>query len=206
MDSALPARPKLAAHVLARRHLVDGDERVVLHDLGSGGLVQIGPREWGLLAAADGTRDLEGILLAAAREGAHARVPALEAFLQQLHAAGMLDEGIDPAPVAAGADDGAAARPLDPLPGFTLSCDGSGSCCRIYASILFGPVEAARARALLPQVLGGGERHERVFMPERGSGPTGGAVVALRDGRCAYLADSGRCAIHEAGGAAAKPV
>jgi lysine-N-methylase len=67
-------------------------------------------------------------------------------------------------------------------------------------------VEAARARALLPQVLGGGERHERVFMPEHGSGPTGGAVVALRDGRCAYLADSGRCAIHEAGGAAAKPV
>ncbi len=103
-------------------------------------------------------------------------------------------------------DDGAASRPVEPLPGFTLSCDGSGSCCRVYASVVFGAVEAARARALLPQVLGGGERHERVFMPERGSGPTGGAVVALCDGRCAYLASSGRCALHEVGGAAAKPI
>ncbi len=117
MAPALPLRPKLAAHVLARRHLVDGDERVVLHDLGSGGIVQIGPREWGLLAAADGTRDLEGILLAAAREGAHARAPALEGFLQQLHLAGMLADGGETAAEVAEAgttteaDEGAAARP-----------------------------------------------------------------------------------------------
>ncbi len=206
MPAALPLRPTLAAHVLARRHLVDGEPRVVLHDLGSGRLVQIGPREWELLAAADGTRDLEGVVLAAAREGAHARAPALAAFLEQLHAAGMLDDGAEAAPAPGDDDEGAAARPLEALAGFTLSCDGSGSCCRLYASILFGPVEAVRARALLPQVLDGGERHERIFMPERGSGPTGGAVVALCDGRCAYLADSGRCRLHEAGGAAAKPV
>jgi lysine-N-methylase len=55
-------------------------------------------------------------------------------------------------------------------------------------------------------VLGGGERHERVFMPERGSGPTGGSVVTLRDGRCAYLGDEGRCGLHALGGPAAKPV
>ena len=207
MASPLPARPKLATHVLARRHLVDGEPRVVLHDLGSGGLVQVGPREWELLAAADGTRDLEGIVLAAAREGAHARAPAVAAFLEQLHGAGMLDEGIEATPAPPGDEEpGAAARPLEGLAGFTLSCDGSGSCCRLYASILFAPVEAARARALRPEVLGGGERHDRVFMPERGSGPTGGAVVALCDGRCAYLAGSGRCQLHEAGGAAAKPV
>lgn len=202
----VPLRPKLAVHVLARRHVVDGNPRVVLHDLASGRLVQIGPREWELLAAADGTRDVAGILLAAAREGAHARAPALEAFLEQLHGAGMLADGIDASGAPGAEDPAAAARPLEALAGFTLSCDGSGSCCRLYASILFGPVEAARARSLLPGVLGGGERHNRVFMPEHGSGPTGGAVVALCDGRCAYLAESGRCRLHEAGGASAKPV
>src|SRR6202012_3701960 len=116
----------------------------------------------------------------------------LEQFLEQLHLAGMLEDGAEPEAStearAPEADPDAGARPLDTLPGFTLSCDGSGSCCRLYASVVFGPLEATRARALLPEVLGGGERHERVFMPERGSGPTGGAVVASCDGRCAYLA------------------
>ena len=210
--SSLPARPRLATHVLPRRHVVDGEERVVLHDLGTGRLVQIGLREWGLLAASDGTRDLEGIVLAAAREGAHARAPALEAFLAQLHAAGMLEDGVEePSPEATvrsayeGEDD-PAARPLEPLPDFSLTCDGSGSCCRFYGSVIFGPVEAARARALLPMVRDGGARHERVFMPERGSGPTGGAAVTYCEGRCAYLGDDDLCALHAAGGPAAKPV
>lgn len=208
--SSLPARPRLATHVLPRRHVVDGEERVVLHDLGTGRLVQIGLREWGLLAASDGTRDLEGIVLAAAREGAHARAAALRVFLAQLHAAGMLEDGVEEPPPAAvesaPPDPEDAARPLDPLPGFSLTCDGSGSCCRFYGSVIFGPVEAARARALLPMVRDGGARHERVFMPERGSGPTGGAAVTYCEGRCAYLGDDGRCALHAAGGPAAKPV
>ena len=166
--SSLPARPRLASHVLPRRHVVDGDERVVLHDLGTGRLVQIGPREWGLLAAADGTRDLDGIVLAAAREGAHARAAALEGFLAQLHQAGMLEDGVEEAPSPAVMAEGEAesrddpaARPLVPLPGFGLHCDGSGSCCRFYGTVIFGPVEAARARALLPMVREGGARHER---------------------------------------------
>src|SRR6185312_7309697 len=96
---ALPARPMLAAHVLARRHVVDGEALGVLHDRRTGRLVQIGPREWELLAAADGTRDLEGILLAAAREGARARAPALQAFFEQLQDDGMLEDGAGgPAP------------------------------------------------------------------------------------------------------------
>jgi lysine-N-methylase len=209
MTPVLPSRPRLAGHVLARRHVVDGELRIVLHDVGSARLVQVGPREWGLLAAADGTRDLDGILLAAAREGAHARREALEPFLQQLHLAGMLDDGSDPAPApeaTGAADPGAASRPLEALPGFTLSCDGSGSCCRLYASIVFDPLEATRARALLPRILDGGERHERVFMPERGSAPTGGAIVTLCDGRCAYLGDDDRCGLHALAGPAAKPV
>ena len=189
---ALPARPRLAAHVLARRHLVGDEERVILHDLRSGQLLQIGPREWVLLSAADGTRDVEGIVIAAAREGAPARVPAAEAFFAQLHAAGLLgaeDAGEEASPWApakpaspAASDSPAAPaldpgegdpreRPLEVLPDFSLHCDGRGSCCRIYASILFDPEEAARARALRPEVLGGGARHERAFTPERGTWP-----------------------------------
>lgn len=213
--SDLPSRPRLGEHVLARRHFADGEERVVLHDLRTGGLVQIGPREWGLIACADGTRDLEGIVLAAAREGAHARVDALRGFFEQLAQAGLLAG--EAAPDASGARGAPSPRepearvsprdrPLVALPSFSLHCDGSGSCCRIYASILFGPVEAARARALLPLVLDAGERHERAFLPEHGSAPTGGSAVALRDGRCAYLADSGRCSLHAAAGPAAKPI
>lgn len=209
----LPARPRLASHVLPRRHIVDGDERVVLHDLATGRQVQIGLREWGLIAAADGTRDLDGIVLAAAREGAHARAAAVGGFLAQLAAAGMIEDGTaeplaapPPAPVDPEDEALAAARPLAPLPGYSLHCDGSGSCCRFYGSVLFGPVEAARARALCPQVLGGGARHEHVFMPEHGSGPTGGSAVTYRDGRCAYLGEGDRCAIHAAGGPSAKPV
>lgn len=216
-----PARPRLASHVLPRRHVVGGDERVVLHDLREKRLVQIGAREWGLIAAADGTRDIEGIVLAAAREGAHARAPMLRDFFAQLHAAGMLEDGaeeraepaITPSAEPIGARESApieiddrASRPLDPLPGFTLHCDGSGSCCRFYGSVIFGPVEAARARSLLPMVRDGGARHERVFMPERGSGPTGGSAVTYCDGRCAYLGDDDRCALHAVGGPAAKPI
>src|SRR5437773_9342804 len=95
-EDTFPRRLRLADHVLARKHLVDEEERIVLHDTRTGRLLQIGPREWGLLAAADGTRDLEGIVLAAAREGAHARAPALLAFLEQLHAAGLLEEDAAP--------------------------------------------------------------------------------------------------------------
>lgn len=204
-EAPLPSRPRLGEHVLARKHLVEDEPRVLLHDTRTGRSLQIGTREWGLLAAADGTRDLDGILLAAAREGAHARRGALEAFLAQLHAAGLLEDGLGEAtgPTEAPPDAG---RPLDVLPDFSLHCDGRGSCCRIYASVIFGPVEAARARSLLPMILDGGARHERAFLPERGSAATGGSAVALSDGRCIYLDDAGRCGLHALGGPAAKPL
>lgn len=218
MIRPFPTRPRLADHVLARRHITGGEAVIVLHDQRTGRLVQLGPREWGLLAAADGTRDLEGVILAARREGAHARVPALRAFLEQLHGADLLADGA-PDDTAAEARTDAPAnhaptepesppadRPLDILPNFSLHCDGSGSCCRIYASVIFGPVEAARARALFPEIQGGGDRHEKVFLPDHGSAPTGGSAVTLVDGRCAYLGESGHCAIHARAGAAAKPI
>lgn len=216
-----PARPRLAAHVLARRHLVGEEERVILHDARTGQLLQLGPREWALLSAADGTRDVEGIVIAAAREGAHARVPAAQAFFAELHTAGLLgadDAGGDAAgcgstaastPVAPALDPeerDPRERPLEVLPDFGLHCDGRGSCCRIYASILFDPEEAARARALRPDVLSGGARHERAFTPERGTWPCAASVVAMRDGRCAYLEGEGRCSLHARGGPEAKPL
>ncbi|WP_437537116.1 YkgJ family cysteine cluster protein [Sorangium sp. So ce726] len=213
-----PARPRLAAHVLARRHLVGEEERVILHDARTGQLLQLGPREWVLLSAADGTRDVEGIVIAAAREGAHARVPAAQAFFAELHAAGLLgadDAGEDvgswraATPAAPALDPGERdprERPLEVLPDFSLHCDGRGSCCRIYASILFDPEEAARARALRPDVLSGGARHERAFTPERGTWPCAASVVAMRDGRCAYLEGEGRCSLHAKSGSEAKPL
>lgn len=205
-------RPRLADHVLARRYLAGDREHVVLIDQRSGRRVQLGPREWGIIACADGTRDLEGIALAAAREGAHARLATVEAFFAQLNTAGLLSDDPLPSPGEGGRDtitDEAFIppdRPLAPLPGFSLHCDGRGSCCRLYITIAMSPLEAARARSLLPHVLGGGDRHERAFTPERGSAPCGGSAVALVDGRCAYLGDDGRCGVHARGGADQKPL
>ncbi len=204
--SPLPGRPRLAEHVFPRLHIAGARELVILHDTREGRLVQIGRREWGLLAAADGTRDIEGIVLAAARSGSFAKAAALQGFLEQLHAAGMIEEGpegealVDPPPVVP------ADRPLDPLAGYRLRCDGSGSCCRLYASVLFSPVEVARARALLPSVLDAGARRSNAFFPERGSGPCAASAVAQVDGRCAYLADGGLCSLHAAGGEGGKPL
>src|SRR5262245_57143281 len=97
------ARPRLSDRVLARGHRVDGKPCVVLIDADTGRLMQIGEREWLLLAAADGTRDVEGLVRAARREGAYIEVGAARAFLAALQANGFLEEGIaepvEPAPV-----------------------------------------------------------------------------------------------------------
>ncbi|EYF00614.1 YkgJ family cysteine cluster protein [Chondromyces apiculatus] len=219
--SPLPSRPRLADHARARRHIVDGDERIILHDARTGARLVLDARTWGLLACADGTRDLDGILAAAAREGARARAPALRAFLEQIHAAGLLEDGPAPLPSTSTSTSAtptparladapaalpATAHPIDLLPDFTLHCDGHGSCCRFYTTVLFSPPETARARAALPLLLDAGDQPARAFLPERGPGPTAGAAVAFIDGRCAYLDPHDRCAIHAAAGAAAKPL
>lgn len=208
--------------MLPRLHFVDGRCRVLLHDVESGDVVELGPREWVLLACADGTRDVEGIRLAGAREGARVSDEALGELLGSLHDAGMLEEGpaprrrheddSGPATGSSGAREGAAphgreraARPIERLEGYSFTCDGHGSCCKLYATIVFSPLEAARARSVLPDVLDGGERHEHVFMPERGAGPCPGSAVALVEGHCAYL-DGHLCALHRAAGAQAKPI
>lgn len=197
----LPFHPRLAEHALVRRHVIDGADLVMIHDTRSGDLLRIDARTWALLAPADGTRDRDGLVLAAARSGALRRASEIDALLAQLQAAGLLADGIDHADPPPPFVD----RPLSVLPDFSLTCDASGACCGVYGSILFTPLEAARARAVLPLVRGGGEREDRVFTPEQGTSETARLAVALVDNCCAYLGEGGRCGLHVAAGAEAKP-
>lgn len=201
VSAELPYRPRLAEHALARRHLIDGEEVVVVHDTRNGDLIRMNPRLWDILAACDGTRELDGIALAAARVGAYRRESEVRAVLEELHRRGLLADGIAPPPAPALP---AEQRPLEVLSDFQLACDESGVCCGMYGSVVFTPLEAARARALRPEVLDGGERPERVFLPTAGA-DRGSLAVALVDGCCPYREDDGRCSLHVAGGEAAKP-
>lgn len=203
-------RPRLSERALPRLYFAEGRCSVLLFDVETGDAVAIDPRAWVLLASADGTRDLDGVLLAATREGVSPSLEDLVALLAEVRDAGMLAEGPAPrratAPLPAAEDAQAReTRPVERLPGYTFRCDGRGSCCRIYATIVFSPLEAARARVTLPHVLDGGDRHEHAFMPERGPGPCAGSAVALVAGGCAYL-DDRVCALHRAGGPGAKPL
>lgn len=204
-DVDVPTRPRLAEHVLARLHKVDEKNLVVLFDQRRGASFQIGMREWVLLQMADGTRDHDGILLAAAREGAVASRAALEEFLEKLTRQGMLFEGPASADAEGRAPSSPPERPIDHLADYRFDCDGRGVCCHQYSTIVFSPLEAARARVLLPQIERGGDRHEWVFTPRHGSVPTPGCAVKHVDGACAYLRDDGLCRIHAAGGGDAKP-
>jgi len=208
-------RPRLADHVAARRHHVGSDVVVALHDERTDRVATIGEREWTLLAMADGTRDVEGILAAARRAGRHARREHLAAFLDQLDAAGMLAEGpsLPPGREEAPSDEAAtsdgASGPegrlgVRAMPGFSLRCDGAGTCCRLYPTTVFTPREARAALHFDPE---GPDETER-FTPEQGSErlPWRGRAVAMVDGRCSFLASDGRCGLHAAGGASAKPL
>lgn len=203
-DAPLPRRPRLVSHALVRRHVVDGSERVVIHDPQSGGLSSLEPRAWDIARGADGTRDLDGICLAAARAGAFHRRSEVRFVLEALHGGGLLADGVaEPAtpPPRAGA------RPLALLPGYALDCDGSGGCCGVYGTIRFSRDEAARARAVLPAPLGS-DIDQRLFMPETGCGadePAGALAVTMVDGACAFLGEGGACRLHAAAGAASKP-
>ena len=243
--------------MLARRHVIDGQERVILHDQQHDEVLQIGAREWAVLEAADGTREPEGLVVAARRVGAYVRVAAVRELLVSLSARGMLEAGEEAEPPGAGAgtsgehgakvetgramlgERGAAEvtgedaratsdergsvlvegkgevgsgcstrprpRPLVPLPGEPLRCNGAGTCCRLYGTVMLLPSEARRVQSLLPQWRVGPVPPERWFSPVRGSEP--GPVLAsiACDGACGFLQDDGLCAVHRVGGAAAKP-
>lgn len=200
-EVVLPTRPRLAEHAMARRHFIDGEEIVVVHDARSGDLVRMPPRAWALIEAADGTRDLGGLLLAASQRGALERESEVVAVLTDLAAAGLLADGIDPFVFDVHEEEIDAATPLDVLP-FTLTCDGSGACCATYSTVRFSEDEAARARALLPHQEGG---HAKKFLPLAGSGAQPSCAVTMIDGRCAYLGGDGACELHRRHGVGAKP-
>lgn len=153
--------------------------------------MQIGDREWAVLRQADGTRDLEGIRLAAEQAGARVRAEHLQAFLEQLAQLGAFERS-EPSTGQAFARD----LPIAALPDYRFACDGAGGCCSHFDTVLFAPVEVARARARLPLLEDAGAHPERVFLPESGSSSPL-SVVTRREGGCLYLDPQGRCRIHE---------
>jgi lysine-N-methylase len=209
--------------VLARRHVIDGQERVILHDQRRDLVLQIGAREWAVLEAADGTRGPEGIVIAARREGAHARVEAVRELLATLAEQGMLVAGDEAEPVAAeiaaehedarptvglaspAAEASRDPVPLVPLPGEDMRCDGAGTCCHLYGTVMLFPHEARRVASLLSHQHVGPVPPERWFTPVRGSEPGPVLAAIARDGACGFLQADGLCGVHHAGGAEAKP-
>jgi lysine-N-methylase len=196
--SAIPYRPRLGERATLRRHAIDGIERSYVHDAETEELLEIDAEQLAVLRACDGTRDLGGVMLAVAREGAYRRASAVEASLAELCARGLLADGLPP-PAAESVR--APERPLEVLD-LRLSCSRSGACCRVYPSIGFEPQVARRALVLAPEVLGGDER--RVFTPLSSAAGERLAVTQV-DGACAYLGAAGSCSLHAAHGAAAKP-
>ena len=134
------------------------------------------------------------------RLGRRATLAVVRAFFEQLDGAGLLAEGLEDgghhpdAPIAR--------RPVAPLEGFALVCDGSGTCCRLYPTTTFLPLDVVRARSACPSILDGGHHPERVFTPIASSAAPSWqpSAVAMIDGRCAYLDDDNRCRIHAAAG------
>ena len=229
MADEVSKRPRLSLHVSARRQIVDGETCVVLHDRRSDRSLAVGEREWTVLRCADGTRDVEGLVLAAERRGRFIRRDHLEAFLLALNEAGMLAVGGEPfadenerhelsdqpsltAREVANRYEARKNRPVDTLPGYLFDCDGRGACCRIFPTVLFSPGEALRARANAPELLEGSEREELVFTPERSAcfegeaSARGARAVTMIDGRCAFVSRDLRCSLHEKAGPRAKPL
>lgn len=158
---------------------------MVLHDTRRGRRMVVGEREWRVLRAMDGSRDAEGVAIAAA-----VGADEVTAFAAQLEALGLFD-------VAASGPSALPARdlPVRPLPDYRFRCSGLGDCCRAVDSVLFTPLEAARVRAAAPEVLGAGHDEALGFCPDRGLDPSL-LAVAMRDGACVYLDDDGRCGVY----------
>jgi len=223
-------RPLLGPNVAARRHVADGERFVLLHDRVSGRIHRVTERAWAVLGAMDGTRDAEG--LAAAARLRRFAVEAAEAhgFIEDVARAGLLADSKAALEASAGSatrrDDGDRGnessvgvtlssslslsfdvppeRPLEVLADYRLDCDGSGSCCRLFPTIVFTPRDVASARAVLPDVMSAGHDEQGAFTPSQGSRHQL-SVVTLVDGRCGYLEPSGRCGIHAASAASWKP-
>ncbi|MCP4872095.1 MAG: YkgJ family cysteine cluster protein [Proteobacteria bacterium] len=96
-------------------------------------------------------------------------------------------------------------RPLH-LPMLKAHCDGSGACCASYHHMPTTSEDAARIRAVMKDRWEGPVPLDDVFYPAFDEAPEGPLNVVEVDGGCAFLEDDGRCAVHAAGGAEAKPL
>ena len=195
-------RPRLAASVSARLHWVDGELVVALHLPSAGSIACLDARSWAVVRAADGSRDLRGILEAARSSAGNIAEAAARDLLDRLYSVGALDNQPSSPPTTT-----SGARRARTLAGFSLSCDGRGTCCRLYPTITFLPDERAHARSACPELLDGGHHPERVFSPLAGGAAPSWhpRAVAMIDGRCAYLSPDNQCSIHVKAGAARKP-
>ncbi len=203
LDAPVPLRPRLADGVWARRHFVDGEERVILRAPRFDGVIQLGSAAWRALELADGTRDHDAVRLACARDGLFWTGAELTGLFVSLHEHGFLCDGIGPPAAPAEPDRLPPHRPLEPLAGFALRCDGSGVCCRIYDTVAFQPLEAERARLL---TLERGAKTTELFTPYLGAQLDRGTLVAACvDGRCTFLEEDGRCELQRRGGPEGKP-
>lgn len=208
MSDGLPHRPRLDDAAMLRRHRVDGQDKWILHDARQAEALELTVDQVEQVLACDGTRDVGGILLAAARQGAYRRASEIGGLLAELMGRGLLADGT--APPHPALDDPELApvepadRPLEVLD-FRLRCDGNGSCCTTYASIPFTQDECRRAEAAVPEVVEELGRHSRRFLPVHGAEPATLMAVTTQDGACVFLGDDGRCRVHARAGAAAKP-
>ena len=196
---------------------------ISLQNRASGASVVLGWREWALLRCVDGTRGERGILAAAERLGAKASLADLRQFLEDLRKIAMVRVATTPAAAATRREQAVApgeleltkpSRHLFVLDGYRFRCDGGGTCCRLYQTIVFAPREVIRARQLAPERLSGDIDGSVLFTPLRlGAGDTPetaghawrGATVTLVNGRCAFLEEEGTCCLHRRGGSKAKP-
>lgn len=213
MGDELPARPRLAPNVWARRHWVDSEEIIVVRGPGFSGVLKLGDAAWEALTLADGTRDLEGLQAACAREGVSWTLEELHELLGELHELGFVVHGpvsFDDGVLSGGGEEmnevappeAEEVRPLEPLVGFSFACDGSGSCCRFYDSIAFRAEEGQLARLIT-----NGGPTEDLFTPTLGAQLDRSSwTPMMNNGRCAFLDEGGSCAIHRLGGYPRKPV
>ncbi|MEZ4340653.1 MAG: hypothetical protein R3B82_28870, partial [Sandaracinaceae bacterium] len=100
-----------------RRHLVGDQVLILLHATSEGAPLGIGEREWRVVRAMDGTRDVEGVALASG-----VAPTAVAAFVEQLGALGLLGVTPEEEALASPARD----VPVVALPGYAFSCTGLG--------------------------------------------------------------------------------
>lgn len=194
-------RPRLADHARVRRHVVEGATRVVIHHAVTGALVTLDERALTLALLCDGTRDLDGLCLAAARDGLYRSASEIGGLVAALDREGLLTDGVArfvpdlDAPIDA-------ARPGPEVPvvaaaGAGFRCNGAGHCCSQYGSYVVTTAELARAAVLVPALAGA--------TALAGDRPRGRLALPIVDGACAALTPDRRCGVERAGGPALKP-